>query len=100
MKDIFYSVSLIIPDYINENIEKRTFIYEKIIYNLKNNSSLIKEGGVLNVYYVTSKLDGNVKEGYRLNKDFGSYKWLILSISENINLNKSISIKTTSHSCL
>jgi hypothetical protein len=24
VKDIFYSVSLIIPDYINENIEKRT----------------------------------------------------------------------------
>jgi hypothetical protein len=44
----------------------------------------------LNVYYVTSKLDDNVKEGYRVNKDFGNFKQLIPSISENINLNKSI----------
>nr|QWO71408.1 RNA polymerase [Termitomyces sp. K2P1] len=91
-KDIFYSLSLVVSDL--KSLENNNFLYDKIICNLKNNSSLIREGGILDIYYVSSsKIDNNVKEGFRNYSDFTNYKCLIPSISEVINLNKSINNK-------
>nr|QWO71405.1 RNA polymerase [Termitomyces sp. K1Ag] len=88
-KDIFYSLSLVVSDL--KSLENNKYLYDKIICNLKNNSSLIREGGILDIYYVSSsKLDNKVKEGFRFNSGFTISKSLIPSISEVINLNKSI----------
>ena len=65
---------------------------KKIIYNLKKNSSLIKEGGILEIYYVTSTLENEVKEGYRSIDNLNNYKSLKPSLSEIISLNVGDSI--------
>lgn len=87
-KDIFYSVSLILPEIKNE---LSNYLYGLIISNLINNSSLIKEGGILEIYYVTSsKLANNIKEGYRVENNSYKFKKLIPSITKVIILNNGI----------
>ena len=87
-KDIFYSLSLVVSDITKVDSNNR--FYDKIILNLKNNSSLIRDGGIMDIYYVTSSnLDINVKEGFRfINGD--SNKRVIPSKTEIINLNNGI----------
>lgn len=92
-RDIFYSLTLVTRSKFINNKEQSNWLYEKIIYNLKNNSSLIKEGGILEIYYVTSsKLDNNIKEGYR--NIYKDSKSLIASINELIRLNGVINNNT------
>ena len=116
-RDIFYSVSLILKSsgikdvYENKN-ENQNWLYKIILSKLQENSSLIKEGGQLDIYYVaSSELEDNVKEGYRYEVEdedgggegnFSYYtrtrtqeKKLIPSISEVITLNKVINNKLT-----
>ena len=104
--DIFYSVSLILESSgISKDSEKKKWLYKRILSKLQENSSLIKEGGQLDIYYVaSSELEDNVKEGYRfededrvgdgkgyLGNNTGNYnKKLIPSISEVITLNKDL----------
>lgn len=59
--DIFYSVSLIASEFLND---KNNRLYKIIINKLAENRSLIKGGGILDIYYVLdpSKLEENVKE--------------------------------------
>ena len=68
-KDIFYSLSLVTRSEFIKNKEQSNWLYEKIIYNLKNNSSLIKEGGILDIYYVCSNDNAlnNIKESFKNN---------------------------------
>ena len=113
-KDIFYSVSLIlqsseIKDEKDEKDKNKKWLYKIILSKLQENSSLIKEGGQLDLYYVaSSELEDNIKEGYRVEgkgeegkgifNDYVEYYThssekklkLIPSISEVINLNKVI----------
>ena len=110
MRDIFYSVSLIlITSGIKDENKKR--LYKIIISKLQENYSLIKEGGQLDIYYVaSSELEANVKESYRdedEDEDVGGKgklsnytdiypdKKLIPSISEVITLNNVINNKLT-----
>ena len=101
-RDIFYSVSLIIQSsWIKD--EKKTWLYKIILNKLQENSSLIKEGGRLDIYYVaSSELEDNIKESFsyedRVEYGAGNYstrvkKKLIPSISEIIDLNKNIKNK-------
>jgi len=109
--DIFYSVSLILESSgISDDSEKKKWLYKIILSKLQENSSLIKEGGQLDIYYVaSSELEDNVKEGYRFEDEdrvgdgkgyLGNYtgnynKKLIPSISEVITLNKVLNNKLT-----
>lgn len=64
-RDIFYSVSLILQSSGIKD-ENKKWLYKIILSKLQENSSLIKEGGQLDIYYVaSSELEDNVKEGYR-----------------------------------
>ena len=110
-KDIFYSVSLILQSSgIRDEYEKQNkkWLYKIILSKLQENSSLIKEGGHLDIYYITSsELEDNVKEGYRYEDgvedgegNLTNYtgipnKKLIPSISEVITLNKVFNNKLT-----
>jgi len=90
-KDIFYSLSLVTRSDIFKNKEQSNSLYEKIICNLKKNYSLIKEGGILEIYYVTSSnLENEIEEGYRPIYNGFNYKSLIPSINEIITLNDGI----------
>lgn len=60
-RDIFYSSSLILQ---SSRIQDEKRLYKIILSKLQENSSLIKEGGDLDIYYVASELEDNVKEGY------------------------------------
>jgi hypothetical protein len=102
-KDIFYSVSLILQSSGFKD-ENNKWLYKIILSRLQENSSLIKEGGQLDIYYVaSSELEENVKEGYRYEEEVGEgnlanytgtpNKKLIPSISEVIHLNKVINNK-------
>ena len=96
--NIFYSLSLVTSSEFlkNSNSQRCNWLYEKILYNLKKNSSLIKEGGILEIYYVTSsKLDDDVKEGYINAADVGgfNYKYLKPSINNSITIEKDINKK-------
>ncbi len=87
-RDIFYSLKLVLSDLKNKGL------YEEIICNLKKDSSLIDEGGTIDIYYVTSASgtelnNNNVKEGFRT-EGYTKYKCLIPSITEVITLNKPI----------
>jgi DNA-directed RNA polymerase len=88
-RDLFYSLKLILKDSnLGESVNTLS-LYELILNNLKKNSSLIKEGGLLEIYYVTSKLNKDIKEGFRSEKqDLNrSNKTLKPSLKEKINLN-------------
>jgi hypothetical protein len=91
MRDIFYSVSLILMTSGIKD-DKKERLYKLIINKLQENSALIKEGGKLDIYYVaSSELECNVKECYRDAAD-GEGK-IIPSISEVISLNNVINNK-------
>lgn len=111
MRDIFYSVSLILmtPGIKDENKQR---LYKLILSKLQENYYLIKEGGQLDIYYVaSSELECNVKECYReaavgtdvgekgkLSNYTGFYQQkekIIPSISEVISLNNVINNKLT-----
>jgi DNA-dependent RNA polymerase len=82
--DLFYSLRLVISDFNNNN-NNNNRLYEKIIYNLKNNSSWIKDGGSMDIYYVTSK--NNIRD------DLHNKNTLKPSITEVIKLKNSINNK-------
>ena len=106
-RDIFFSVSLILK-ISGIKDENKKWLYKIILSKLQENSSLIKEVGQLDIYYVAYyELEDNVKEGYRYEVEGGegnlayytgttkktNKKKLIPSITEIIDLNKYIKNK-------
>jgi len=84
--DLFYLLRLIVSEYNNKGNDINDKLYEKIIYNLTQNSSLIKDGGTMNIYYIYSNIDNNVKE-----KDIDyNYLGATLTIQKIIILDKYI----------
>jgi hypothetical protein len=86
--DIFYSVSLLASEFLND---KNNRLYKIIINKLVENNNLIKEGGILDIYYVldSSKLEENIKESCIDEEYSNSSKW-IPSIRYTIPLNNII----------
>lgn len=82
LKDIYFSSTLITSDGLRGSADENKQLYEIIINRLKSNSSLIKEGGFLDIYYVVPDKLEDVAGSYKVKNDK-----LIPSITEHITLN-------------
>jgi hypothetical protein len=78
---------LIIVNLINKNIENNNKpLYENILNYIKLNYNFIKEGGQMDIFYVSSNL--KVEESLEFKNNNYSYdKELLPSFQEKINLN-------------
>lgn len=87
-KELLYSLRLILLNSSDKLVYNS--LYQKILNNLKNNFSFIKDGGNMDIFYVTYKLDKGIKEAFRFKDENDPYrrKELLPSLEEEINLYK------------
>jgi hypothetical protein len=83
---------LIVVNLINKDLENNNKpLYENILNYIKLNYNLIKEGGEMNIYYVSSNLENNnIKKSLKIEDNNNSYDKqgeLLPSFQEKINLN-------------
>jgi hypothetical protein len=87
-----YSLKLIVVNFINKGLENNNKpLYNNILNYIKLNYNLIKEGGEMDIFFVSSNLENNViKESLEIkdnNNNYDKQGILLPSFQEKINLN-------------
>jgi hypothetical protein len=82
---------LVVVNLINKNLENNNKpLYENIFNYIKLNNNLIKEGGEMNIFYVSSNLENNnIEESLKIednNNNYNKQGILLPSLQERINL--------------
>jgi hypothetical protein len=85
-----YSLKLLVVNLINKNIKNNNKpLYENILNYIKLNYNFIKEGGQMDIFYVSSNLENNnIEESFKFkNNNYNYDKELLPSFQEKIKLN-------------